>query len=312
MARLRKSWHATPTSKKCCLSVQGLQELSLSHLPTMPLCDLLLLPSSITQLEYKGHSSKSEPSTIPYEMQQLEGLLRFKLSGCVVPPAVLHSFPRLQKLHVERCDLLPADVVEDDQEESNFDTRGTAALLDALQQLTSLQHLQLNLDNLDTETTAAQLFAALTASSRLTALILEPDTCTPLPKGAVQHMFGSGKQLPQLHRLTITNYDDSEHPNGWPDDQWTIDGEDIYNIASCCPKLQQLDIALNVNPDADLEGLLQLPKSCTSLTIGGAVFDNDAAEVVTQLTQLRNLCWNKSPQFTGMSLGDEMGLGATS
>lgn len=277
--------------------VQGLQELALSHLPTMPMCDLLLLPSSITQLEFKGHSSNPEASTFPWELQQLAGLLQLKLSNCAVPPAVLQSFPRLQKLHVERCDLLPSD---DEENPDDFDSRGTAALLDVLQQLTCLQRLELSLDRLDTEATPSHLFAALTASSCLTALNLEPDCYIPLPKGAVQHMFGAGKQLPLLQRLAIFNYDDSNHPHGWPDDEWTIDGSDLHLIARCCPALQQLDIALNVNPDADLEGLLQLPQSCTRLNVGGAVFDDDAANLVVQLTQLQDLCWNKSPGFTGM------------
>jgi hypothetical protein len=49
---------------------------------------------------------------------------------------------------------------------------------------------------------------------------------------------------------------------------------DLYLIASCCPELKQLNIVLNVNPDADIKGLLQLPQSCTSLIIGGAAFDD--------------------------------------
>jgi hypothetical protein len=116
-------------------------------------------------------------------------------------------------------------------------------------------------------------------------------------------MFGAGKQLPLLRQLAIANHDDSSYFNGWPHDQWTIDGQDLHVIASACPALQLLDIALNVKPDAELDSLLQLPQSCTSVTVGGAAFDYYAAGVVTRLTQLRDLSWSKSPGFTGVSMG---------
>lgn len=39
-----------------CACLQGLQELSLSHLPAMPKCDMPLLPSSITQLHFNDNA----------------------------------------------------------------------------------------------------------------------------------------------------------------------------------------------------------------------------------------------------------------
>jgi hypothetical protein len=272
---------------------------------------MTLLPSSITQLHYNDNAHEEihhydMKARVPRELPQLTGLLHLALSTVAIPSTVLRGFSRLQKLHLDRCTLLPTDSegaggLGDIGGFAQVDSKGTAALLDALQQLTCLQHLQLNLDRLDTGTTPPHVFAALTASSHLTGLFLEPKTRIPLPKGAIQHMFGAGKQLPLLRQLAIANHDDSSYFNGWPDDQWTIDGQDLYVIASACPALQLLDITLSVKPDAELDGLLQLPQSCTSLIVGGAAFDYYAAGVVARLTQLRDLRWSKSPGFTGKS-----------
>lgn len=133
------------------MCVQGLQVLFVSHLPHLPMCDLLLLPSSITQLQFKGKSDIWRE--LPPELPQLSGLLQLKLSTCALWPAALRSLTCLQKLHLERCRLLPR-IEEDLGGFIEFDVEGTAALLGVLRQMPRLQHLQLHLDRLDTRDTA--------------------------------------------------------------------------------------------------------------------------------------------------------------
>jgi hypothetical protein len=198
---------------------------------------MLLLPSRITQFHFNGHGRgrHSVKSSLPPELQQLSGLLQLKLSCCAIPPVALRGFPLLQKLHLKRCSLLPLDHPEDPSEFGDADTQGTAALLDALQQLTCLQHLQLNLQDPIGSSRHREppphLFAALTASSHLTVLTFEPDCYMPLPKGAVQHMFAARKQLPLLQRLAISNYDHSNGRHKWPHDKWTIDGFRTFTLS---------------------------------------------------------------------------------
>ena len=48
--------------------------------------------------------------------------------------------------------------------------------------------------------------------------------------------------------------------------------------------------------------MLQLPVSCTALHVGGTVFDDAAATIVCQLSQLVRLSWSYSPSFTDLGL----------
>lgn len=69
----------------------------------------------------------------------------------------------------------------------------------------------------------------------------------------------------------------------------------LWFLLSCCS-------------GADLSGLLQLPQSCTTLSVGGAVFDDKAMSVIMQLTQLEVLCVHDSPGFTDAGLEQLTGL----
>jgi hypothetical protein len=148
-------------------SMQGLLEVSLEHADYMPVCDLQQLPSSITQLDFNGNLYGVDTGPqLPPQLQQLTGLLKLKLQYCVFQPAVLGPLTSLQALQLQHCRLpLYCDF-------EVFDTEGTAALLDALSKLTRLQELRLSLEGLDTVSTAPQRFAALTASTQLTLLVL--------------------------------------------------------------------------------------------------------------------------------------------
>lgn len=54
--------------------------------------------------------------------------------------------------------------------------------------------------------------------------------------------------------------------------------------------------------DADLSGLLKLPRSLHSLSVGGKAFGDAAMPVLAQLTQLEDLCVQKAPGFTDAGL----------
>jgi hypothetical protein len=286
-----------PVSKAAAQAMgrlQGLQQLGYAHLTHMPLLDLQLLPSSITQLSLDGNSVKhfDDSTTLPQQLpQQLTGLLRLELEWCRVPATVFGSITQLQALHLNSCRVLPLSLG------GEFDHEGLPALLDALPKLTCLQDFELYRISPDEAIINLQRFSALTASSHLTRLVLGREQDQPLPEAAaLQHMFPAGRPALQLRELSIT-------PGGpGPFDEWCIDTAGLRAIARSCPALQRLDIAEAVEPDTDLSALLQLPQSCTSLEVGGDTFDDEAAAVVAQLTQLRDLTWRDADTFTDRGL----------
>jgi hypothetical protein len=149
----------------------------------MPVCNLQLLPAAPTQLQYQGKlyarlDGEYQPSilSLPPQLLQLAGLLRLKLCDCNIPPTVLGALTRLQALCLEHCALLPRNAAAADDDDNTFSTVGTAALFDVLDRLTNLQDLELSLEGLDTASTAPQRFSALTASTQLTRLVLNPMT----------------------------------------------------------------------------------------------------------------------------------------
>jgi Leucine-rich repeat (LRR) protein len=264
-------------------AMQGLQQVSLAHVDPMPPCKLQHLPNSITQLCLQGNYDRSssygaEPS-LPPRLQQLSGLLRLQLWDCCVPPTALASFTRMQVLQMEQCDLAL----------DRGDYLGaTATLLNALAGMTCLQDLQLSAVPINTSETDPQRFAALTASTQLTRLVLRSGGRIPLPHEAAQHMFRAGRPLPQLQQLVITPLlDDTDHYNA---DTRCIDDDGIGCIASCCTGLQWLEIPFCVPPFRDLSVMLQLPPSCRALTVGGYAFRQGGTSVLGQLTQLTYLC----------------------
>jgi hypothetical protein len=174
-------------------------------------------------------------------------------------------------------------------------------LLDALQQLTQLQDLKLQLSTWDIVSIAPQHFAALTASSHLTQLFLKRDHEKDLPRSAIQHMFPAGRQMQSLQHLSINTV-------AGMDFEWCLTKADLRRISQCCPQLQWLDICGSVQPSANLSVLLQLPASCTLLLVGGAAFDDAAVPMVLLLTQLKHLSWSWSDGFADAGLEQLVGL----
>jgi hypothetical protein len=158
-------------------AMQGLRQVSLAHLKHVPVCDLQYLPSSITQLSLLDCRDYGQlPPSLPPRLQQLTGLLHLNLFSCSLPPTLLASVTQLQSLTLEGGMLLPIAFQDDDGPDV-----GTLALLDVLPKLTRLQELHLQAANLDDTGIAPQRFAALTASSHLTRLVVHSDNGAPLP-----------------------------------------------------------------------------------------------------------------------------------
>jgi hypothetical protein len=228
--------------------MQGLQKVSLAQVAHMLAYDLQALPSSITQLEFGGQMYGDgvvpHSPSLPPQVLQLTDVLQLKLEGCYIPPTVLGAFSRLQALNLDHCALLPCNAPDDDRS-----AEGTAALLHALAQMMCLQDLELSVEGIDTEFTAPESFAALTASTQLTRLALSPEWYAPLPQGAAQYMFPAGRQLPLLQHISFNPY--IEDKEGFEAEEWCIDGADISCIAACCTGLQWLELALVVKPGGD-------------------------------------------------------------
>lgn len=187
------------------------------------------------------------------------------------------------------------------REDSNMPTpEGIAAFLGALRALTSLQHLELQNAQLAVARPPFTAFAALTASSQLTALVLQSDdsqhTSDPLPRGAMQHVLPAGRQLPSLRRLAIVAQLFEEEYAGVMGGEdlrfvrFPMVGQDFGRISSSCSNLETLDIRGVVDSRTDMSALAQLPRSCTNLTIGGAAaFHKDVLPLLAKLTQLSSL-----------------------
>jgi Leucine-rich repeat (LRR) protein len=169
-----------------------------------------------------------------------------------------------------------------------------AALLAALPQLLQLQHIEVAY-RLGVQHAAASSFAALTASSHVTALTLQD--CI-LPADAAQHMFPAGVQLQQLLQLLQLQVFPccgrlqslkASMPGIF---QAQNDFVKRYCLAlssssavpwlvSCCPNLCELSTVWldSSSSSRDLQSLLQLT-GLTKLGIAGSGWDDSAAEAV--------------------------------
>ena len=115
-----------------------------------------------------------------------------------------------------------------------------------------------------------------------------------LAAGVVQHMFPAGRQLSQLTNI----YMQGMHRDAEFMDKPCMTGAELASLISCCPALHKLQICNSLEASADVSPLMQLPPCCTNLQVGGPAFGDEAAGVVCQLTQLRELTWFHSKDLT--------------
>jgi hypothetical protein len=240
---------------------------------------------------YSGGGSWYQPGiqACLRSLQHMQRLQELKLHMCDCDPSVLCHITSLRKLHLASCVLLPGK------------RPGTSAFLSALQGLTQLQDIHLSAAYrrfYDAQGVPLQLFAALTAPTQLTSLVINFEDALPLAPGAVGYMFPGGRSMPQLQVLHIRHriYKDGDMHD------WCVGGQEIGNITSACPGLQQLELVGVVRPGASFSGLQQLTDSLSSLSVGGVAFDDAAAAEVAGLKQLQSLSVEHTPEFTAEGL----------
>jgi hypothetical protein len=154
----------------------------------------------------------------------------------------------------------------------------TVGMLPQLQQL-QVVHLSCFGDGLD-----AADFAALTASSCLTSLVLM--SCVVSTKAA-RHMFRPGQLLPHLQQINISAAALADHGDlevaldGIRELSLLVRAGEMQRIVDSCPVLRSLGtlrVAVNLH-DYELLPLLQL-SALTDLSIGGAGCTDTVAEIV--------------------------------
>jgi hypothetical protein len=193
-------------------------------------------------------------STLWQHLRLLPKLLELRLHGCALTPveiAPLCNLQRLQRLHLW-LDYYPG------AQES-----GPRRLLSALQYLTQLQHLELTdcgLGRIQPQQQQAghavyPCFSALTASTQLTALVINAYQGMPVPKQAFAYIFPDKRVLPDLKVLSL-------YCSWGPA---CVEAAQIARIAASCPALQELKLQ-DVTPwGFDTSCLAQLPLGVTSV-----------------------------------------------
>jgi hypothetical protein len=206
-------------------------------------------------------------------------------------------------------------------------------VLAVLPELQQLRHLSLT--NFQGETAAAD-YAAVTASSHLTALQL--CRCN-VPPAAEQYLFPAGRLLPHLRKLDVSNCGfvteiDSQGRVEW----WEFEtyagriqpdcAESVSRFVACCPQLEELGglvVAAGVAA-ADLQPLLQLT-ALTSLSVSGVGWTDEVVEhilakligevapgswcICLQHTRLYQLSWSiAQPLCFPEQMGSSMRCGA--
>jgi hypothetical protein len=137
--------------------------------------------------------------------------------------------------------------------------------------------LEASLRAVDGTSPPASAYAALTASSKLQYLHIR--SCT-LPAGAWEHLFQTGRQLPNLQLLNLKVV---RQPSG------AKPAPEGSSLVSCCPGLQALTTRLLqcsvelLAPLQELSGLRVLHVTCPDIAAQSIL------QAVCQLTGLREL-----------------------
>jgi hypothetical protein len=299
--------------------LQHLKDLALVLPSDAPADFLPSVPINLTYLGLKsfhrlGLSHQHQPVVLQ-QIPQLQHLQSLRIDSlCGFDPASLVSMTQLLRLHLEgvsvqtiqlaRMPHLQQLVLEDCST-----AESAASALAALGHLSQLQVLKL-LHWVKFERGEPSLLhaapvaglSALTASTKLQQLhvncrAMHGRCGSAFPDGAVAHMFPSGRVLEQLVVLHLGPEKAFIGFDGF------LSGEDLDCIAAACPRLQSLHIKGSLKAGKPTDALLQL-KECHTLSVGGVAhaFDDRAAAVVAQMTQLTHLSWCCSRGFTSMGL----------
>jgi hypothetical protein len=312
-----------------------LEELVLQQLSRLTNLDMLVidplvynpgalasLPTSLTLLHLSGQPRMFRDLTHPLldstETPQLCKLSSLhKLTLCWVPfdPAILTDKARLTELRIHEC-----AVYKRGSPESATDQEIEEHLLTNLSQVTRLQTLIIG--NIWTRSSQSwdtsippERFASLLASKELNRLEFTVNE-RPWPPGALQHMLPPGKLNSRLQVLKLcankgwvsgvkseyADDDDDEEEICHEDELWCVDTADISSITRGCPALNELGLNCVVHGGTDVSCMLPLHAQLKVLEVGGVAFDDAAAGVVAQLTNLSSLSWWQSPGLTDAGL----------
>jgi hypothetical protein len=246
-------------------------------------------------------------------LDSMTQVTELQLKDVLFDVTALGRMSQLQHLVLDECRLLPGETV--DPNAPSMPSQAAEAVLSAITQLTQLQVLKvvawrredvqassedcalpLQTDCFVLRDAPPAAFAALTTSSRLQLLHLDDAEHSLVPRGAATRMFPAGRSLKHLTALLLSPQRLQFHPRSH-----VLTTADLQSIASSCPSLQSLHIAGLLEPGTDPSPLLQLAE-CRDLSVGGRAFDNPAAGVVAQMTQLTSLTWWCSQGFDSVGL----------
>lgn len=189
---------ATATDLSPISNLQHLRHLCLElSYQSSAVAAAALAPAGLTALDLEVMPDWKEWGDAPREV-------------CLSRRSQLQCF-RGASLHMRPSSLSAATGLRELRLSSPYSLDGSAwfggeprELLDLLQHLSSLRHLELarcKLDYSETYPDGYQCFSALTASTQHTALILEEEDARLLPKASFRHMFPAGRVLPHLEVL---------------------------------------------------------------------------------------------------------------
>lgn len=182
------------------------------------------------------------PSAVSAVLQHLPDLVALVIRRTNANFATMST--TLQQLELEGCQLL--------------DPAADLAAIGRLQQLRHLSLKSMNFYLYHAENIMPEHFSALTASSHLTVLRMYNEEHQPLPRGAVECMFSSGKRLPKLQVVGIEQ-------GVYVEGSWCITAPELRSMVNACPVLTSLNICNTLQPAGDISALLQLPASCSRL-----------------------------------------------
>jgi hypothetical protein len=226
------------------------------------------LPLTLTWLQLCWEASAVLSSTTAPGIAQLTALqyleLTYELTTANICPSILLHMQQLRTLII-----------------SNVVSRRLPVLMNALQTMQQLQHLDLQQQRgRPLRKADMQLYSALTASSHLTRLELMYDEHM-VANGAARYMFAEGKQLPHLKVLRFGVQD-------WACEDYLqpFGRGDFARLAAACPALEELWLLPCIQPCADIFNL-GLLTSVTFLIIGG--WDLNPLVLTSALLKLRQL-----------------------
>lgn len=171
-------------------------------------------------------------------------------------------------------------------------------MLPALGSLRRLEHLSLSKmdemveDHLLEDSCWLFEWGCLTKSSHLTSLHLDNSQKLafnmPVPRGAISNMFGCRycELCPKLQELVLIGEECQHKGTRVWGPQWCVDSSDIDRIAERCTGLEKLTLLHVLHKDATLDGLLDFEGSLRALALSGPCVDDNAAAVLSQLTEL--------------------------